>query len=68
MIAVRVLAARVVRREHGEVGELGGDRAHQRPLAAVAVAAAAEDGQQTAVGDAPRTARRTLASESGVCE
>ena len=36
---------------HGEIGEIGGDGAHERPLAAVAVAAAAEHGEQAAGRD-----------------
>jgi hypothetical protein len=39
----RVLAARIVVGDVDHVGQFGGDRAHLRPLAAIAVAAAAED-------------------------
>ena len=38
----RIFAARIVVGDDDAVGHLGGDRAHQRPLAGVAVAAAAE--------------------------
>ena len=41
-----VLGARVVVRDHDVVGEAGGDLAHQRALAGVAVAAAAEHDQE----------------------
>ena len=50
MIAVRVLGARVVGGDDRDVGEPVGDRAHQRALVAVAVAAAAEDADQPPVG------------------
>ena len=40
--------ARIVVGDDGDVGQAGGDRAHQRPLAAVAVAAGAEDHDQPA--------------------
>ena len=68
MIAVRVLGARVVGGDDGEVGEPGADRAHQRPLVAVAVAAAAEDADQPPAGAVIwRAAASTFSSESGVC-
>src|SRR5215218_2917826 len=44
----RVLGARVVRRDDRLVGQARGDLAHLRALAAVAVAAAAEDAEQAA--------------------
>jgi hypothetical protein len=43
-----VLAARVVGRDDWDIGELGGDPAHDRALLAVAVATAAEDADQAA--------------------
>ncbi len=63
----RILRARVVRGDDRVVGQAGGDRAHLRALAAVAVAAAAEDAR--AAGPRPAAARRvsTFSSESGVC-
>ena len=48
MMAVGILAARVVGRDDGDVGQAPRDRAHQRALAAVAIAAAAEDADQPA--------------------
>ena len=51
---LRILAARVVRRDHRDVGELGGDTPHHRPLLAVAVAAGADDHQHPAVGEVAR--------------
>ena len=44
----RVLAARVVVGDDREIGKARGDFAHDRPLAGVAVAAAAEDDEQPA--------------------
>src|SRR6202040_1791830 len=46
----RRLAARIVVGDVGEVGKLGGDAAHQRTLAAIAVAAGPEDDEEAAVG------------------
>ncbi len=50
----------------GEVGELGADRAHQRPLRPVAVAAAAEDAEQPALGEPARGAEHVLERIGGV--
>ena len=47
---LRVLGARVVGGDDGDVGEPVGDLAHQRALVAVAVAAAAEDADQPSPG------------------
>ncbi len=54
---LRVFAARIVGGRYRQVGEVGGDRAHERPLAAVAVAAAAEHAQQPAGGHRPHGAQ-----------
>ena len=63
---LRVLAPRVVGRDDRRVGEAGGDVAHERPLAPVAVAAAAEDAtRRPAV--ISRASVRTFSSASGVC-
>ena len=43
-----ILGARIVGRHDGQVGELRGDPAHERPLAPVPVAAAAEHHDQPA--------------------
>ena len=67
MIASRLLAARVVGGDDRDVGELGGDPAHHRPLPAVAVAAAAEDADHAACASS-RAVRSTFSSASGVCE
>ena len=45
-----------------------GDAAHERTLGAIAVAAAAEDGEHPAVAEVARRPRATFSSESGVCE
>ena len=65
---LRVLRARVVGGDHGEVGEPVGDRPHQRALLAVAVAAAAEDADQPPVrrGDLPRRDEHVLERVGGV--
>ena len=62
-----VLGARVVGGDDHPVGQPPGDLAHQRPLAAVAVAAAAEHHVQPAVGERRAAAASTFSSESGVC-
>ena len=49
-----------------DVGELGGDPAHQRPLAAVAVAAGAEDDDHAPVAEL-RAPRRALSRASPAC-
>src|SRR4249920_1861352 len=46
---VRILAARVVRRDHDEVAEAPRDGAHQRTLRAIAIAAAPKDGDKAPV-------------------
>ena len=69
MIVERVLAAGVVGGEHGEVGEAGGDRAHDGPLRPVPVAAAAEDHDHASVARRSASARAapsTSASPAGV--
>ncbi len=50
----RLLRARVVGRDDREIGSLGADAAHQRPLVAVAVAAAAEDADDAFAGQLSR--------------
>ena len=62
----RILAARVVGGDDRDVGELGRDPAHLRPLAAVAVAAAAEDADHAAGSSSSRAARRTFSSAPGL--
>ena len=54
------LRARVVGGQDRPVGELGDDAAHQRPLAAVAVAAGAEDDDEPPVAEAARGADHVL--------
>ena len=56
--APRVLGARVVGGEDDEVAAPCGGLAHERPLAAVAVAAAAEDGDQAARRERPEDVER----------
>ena len=63
----RLLGARVVGGDDGEVGELAAGPAHLRPLVAVAVAAGAEDRDQPALAVSRRAARSTFSIESGVC-
>ena len=48
---LRVLGARVVRGDDGHVSPAGGDGAHERPLAPVAVTAAAEHADEPAGGE-----------------
>ena len=50
----RLLAARIVVGDEREVGEARGDLAHHRPLAAIAIAAAAEHHDQLAAGEGPQ--------------
>ena len=69
---VGVLGAGVVRGDEDEVGEPRPDLAHQRPLAAVAVAPGAEHADQPRRAAGPRSissraAPSTFSSESGVC-
>ena len=63
----RILAARVVGGHDHVVGALHGDGAHHGPLAAVAVAAGAEDADQRGRSPSSRAACSTMSSESGVC-
>ena len=69
MIARGVLAARVVVGDDDAIGELRGDRAHQRALARVAIAAAAEHADQPRPRACarPRAPASTFSSASGVC-
>ena len=62
----RVLGARVVGRDHREVGESGGDLAHQRPLLAVAIAAAPEHADQPPAGHLPGGVEDVLERVGGV--
>src|SRR6185437_5060467 len=55
-----LLAARIVGGDDRDVGELGRDPAHQRALAAVAVAAAAEDADHAALRQVARRAEDVL--------
>ena len=63
----RVLAARVVGGEDRPVGERGDDLAHQRPLAAVAVAAGAEDDREPAVAERRAPSREDVARARPGC-
>ena len=65
MIACGSSLRGIVRGDDREVGELGRDPSHQRPLAAVPVAAAAKDGDHAAVGSS-RAVRRTFSSAPGL--
>ena len=56
-IAAGILAARIVGRDERDVGELGDDLTHQRPLRAVAVAARAEDADDAAAVELARRPR-----------
>ena len=60
MIARGILAARVVGGHDSEVGELGRDLAHLRPLAAVAVAAARRRHRSTRPSELARGAQHIL--------
>ena len=64
---LRVLGARVVGGDERDVGQPRADLAHQRALAAVAVAARAEHRDARGPTASSRAARRTFSSESGVC-
>ena len=44
----------------GEIGALGGDPPHERPLAPVAIATAAEDHDEPPAGERPQRGERTL--------
>ena len=63
----RLLGARVVGRHDRDVGELGGDLAHERPLAAVAVAARAEDDDDATGPEPAGGARAPSRASPGVC-
>ena len=54
----RLLAARVVVGDDDDVGLLDGDAAHDRPLAPVAIAAAAEHADEAAGGEGPQRIER----------
>ena len=54
MIRCRILAARVVGGDDDQVAEASGDGAHQRTLRAIAIAAAAEDGDDAPARSVPR--------------
>ena len=51
--ALRVFGPRVVARDDGEVRALRGDLSHERPLAAIAIAAAAKHHDEPASGERP---------------
>ena len=57
-IACRIFAARIVVGDDDAVGIFGGDRAHQRPLAGIAVAAGAEHHHELALGVGPQRLQR----------
>ena len=63
----RILAARVVVGQHDPVREIRRDGAHQRPLAAVAIAAAAEHARELADDARASSVVSTRCSASGVC-
>src|SRR3954452_18298543 len=62
----RVLVARVVGGDDRDVGPLAGDRAHERALGAVAVAAGAEDDDQAVLGERPGGAQDVVERVRGV--
>ena len=62
----RVFAARIVGGEDRVVGELAGGAAHERALAAIAVAAAAEHDDQASLGQAAHRLQRRAQRAVGV--
>ena len=58
----RVFGARIVISDNGDIREASGDLAHLRPLAAIAVAAAAEHHHQLAAGMGPQGLQHGLES------
>ena len=65
--AERVLAARIVRRHDDHVAQASGDGTHQRPLGPIAIAAAAEHGNQPAGRQRPRRLEQIAQRIVGVC-
>src|SRR5207237_1067523 len=63
---VRILGARVVRRDPRAVGQAGGDLAHDRPLRPVAVAATAEDDAEPPGRDLARRRQHPLQRVGGM--
>ena len=64
----RILGARVVGGDDRQVGVARRDLAHERPLAAIAIAAAAEHDDQPPPGaTSGRIAAMARSSASGVC-
>src|SRR3954452_5068493 len=57
---LRVLVARVVRRDDHDVGLVAGDRAHERPLRAVAVPAGAEHDDEAPARERARGAQHVV--------
>ena len=62
----RVLAARVVRGDDHDVAQPRRHHAHQRPLGAIAIAAAAEDGDEPPAGERPRRLEQVAQRVVGV--
>ena len=54
MMRDRIFGARIVRGDDDEVAQPGGDRSHQRPLRAIAIAAAAEHRNHSLLSQRPR--------------
>ena len=61
-----ILAARIVRRDHDHVAQPAGDRAHQRALRAIAIAAAAEHRDQPPARQRPRRLEQVAQRVVGV--
>ncbi len=61
-----ILGARVVVRDDDDVGQAGGDLAHHRPLAGIAVAAAAEHDDERRASHRGAACRSTFSSASGL--
>ena len=66
IIAFGIFGARVVGGDDGDLGQRGGQAAHDRALGAIAVSAAAEDHSRRA-GFSSRAERSRFSRPSGVC-
>src|SRR5262249_45264776 len=63
---VRALRARIVRRDPHTIGQARGDLAHDRSLAAIAIAAAAEDDGEAALRELARGGQHALERVRGM--
>ena len=63
---IRILRSRVVGRDDDEIAQPGGDRAHERPLRAIAIAAASEHRDHPAGCERPRRLQQVLQRVVGV--